>query len=135
MKISDVMSTNVAEVGPRDTLQAAAAKMAEINVGSLPVTDQGRLVGVITDRDIAVRAVAKGSAADAAVESAMSKGAVTVSADTPVHEAAELMRDKQIRRLYVVDGDSLKGVASLGDFALEAKTQEAGETLKEISKD
>ena len=135
MKISDVMSTNVAEVGPRDTLQTAAAKMAEINVGSLPVTDQGRLVGVITDRDIAVRAVANGSAADAAVESAMSKGAVTVSADTPVQEAAELMRDKQIRRLYVVDGDSLKGVASLGDFALEAKTQEAGETLKEISKD
>lgn len=135
MKISEVMSTNVAEVGPRDTLQAAAAKMAEINVGSLPVTDQGRLVGVITDRDIAIRAVAQGSAADAAVESAMSKGAVTVAAETPVEEAAELMRDKQIRRLYVVDGDRLKGVASLGDFALEAKTQEAGETLKEISKD
>lgn len=134
MKISDVMSTSVAEVGPSDSLQSAAAKMAEINVGSLPVTDQGRLVGVITDRDIVIRAVARGAASDAKVESAMSGGAITVPADTPVDEAAELMREKQIRRLYVVDGDSLKGVASLGDFALEAKTQEAGETLKEISK-
>lgn len=134
MKISDVMSTNVAEIGPRDSLQTAAAKMAQINVGSLPVTDQGSLVGVITDRDIAIRAVAKGASSDAKVESAMSGGAITVATDTPVQEAAELMRDKQIRRLYVVDGDTLKGVASLGDFALEAKTQEAGETLKEISK-
>ena len=134
MRISEVMTSHVAGVSPADTLQTAAAKMADIDAGSLPVTDHGRLVGVITDRDIAIRAVAKGLPCDAEVSRAMSSGVVTCSADTPIEEAAHLMSEKQIRRLYVTEGDQLAGVASLGDVALEAEIDEAGETLREISK-
>jgi CBS domain-containing protein len=134
MKISDVMSTGVASVSPSDSLQSAAAKMNEINVGSLPVTDGGRLMGVVTDRDIAIRAVAEGKGPESTVETAMTPGCVTCGPDTDVTEAAGLMRDKQIRRIYVVDGDQLAGVASLGDLALEERAEESGETLREISK-
>jgi len=108
--------------------------MAELNVGSLPVTDQGRLVGVITDRDIAVRGVARGLGEDAAVEVAMTANVVTCTGDTGVEAAAEMMRTNQIRRLYVMEGNNLAGVASLGDLALEAQAEDAGETLREISK-
>lgn len=133
MRISEVMTRDVRDVHPGDSLKTAAAKMAEIDVGSLPVTEGDRLVGVITDRDITVRAVAKGLPCDAEVARAMSSGVVTCAADTPVEEAAHLMSEKQIRRLYVTEGDRLAGVASLGDMALE-EMDDAGEALREISK-
>ncbi|MGS1017792.1 CBS domain-containing protein [Allosphingosinicella humi] len=135
MDVRNVMSTDVASIETRDTLQAAAAKMAEINVGSLPVLRDGRLAGIVTDRDIVVRAIARGDAPDTAVADAMSEGVVTLTPDMSVDEAAHLMSDKQIRRLYVVDEDRLVGVVSLGDLAVDAETEEAGETLREISKD
>lgn len=135
MNISDVMSADVASIGSGESLQAAAAKMAEINVGSLPVTNDGRLVGIVTDRDIVVRAVAQGVAPNATIDSAMSEGIVTVSPGTSVDEAARLMSERQIRRLYVVDGERLAGVVSLGDIAVDSETRDAGEALREISKD
>ena len=135
MDVRNVMSSDVASIESRDTLQAAAAKMAEINVGSLPVLRDGRLAGIVTDRDIVVRAVARGAAPDTAVADAMSDGVVTLSPDMSVDEAARLMSDKQIRRLYVVDEDRLVGVVSLGDLAVDAETDDAGEALREISKD
>jgi CBS domain-containing protein len=135
MKIGDVMSTGLATVAPGDTLEAAARKMGDENVGSLPVAEEGRLVGIITDRDIAVRAVAKGATADSPVSAFMTAEVVTCSPDASVAEASDLMRENQIRRLYVVDEGSLAGVASLGDLALEAPGLDAGETLREISKD
>lgn len=135
MDVRNVMSSDVASIETRDTLQAAAAKMAEINVGSLPVLREGRLAGIVTDRDIVVRAVARGAAPGTAVADAMSDGVVTLSPDMSVDEAARLMSDKQIRRLYVVDEDRLVGVVSLGDLAVDAETDDAGEALREISKD
>jgi len=135
MKVAQVMSSDVASIETRDTLQAAAAKMAEINVGSLPVLRDGRLAGIVTDRDIVVRAVARGAAPDTAIADAMSDGVVTLTPDMSVDEAARLMSDKQIRRLYVVDNDALVGVVSLGDLAVDAEAGEAGEALREISKD
>jgi CBS domain-containing protein len=135
MDVRNVMSSDVASIETRDTLQAAAAKMAEINVGSLPVLRDGRLAGIVTDRDIVVRAVARGAAPDTAIADAMSDGVVTLSPDMSVDEAARLMSDKQIRRLYVVDEDRLVGVVSLGDLAVDAETDDAGEALREISKD
>ena len=95
----------------------------------------GRLAGIVTDRDIVVRAVARGAAPDTAIADAMSDGVVTLSPDMSVDEAARLMSDKQIRRLYVVDEDRLVGVVSLGDLAVDAETDDAGEALREISKD
>lgn len=135
MDVRNVMSSDVASIETRDTLQAAAAKMAEINVGSLPVLREGRLAGIVTDRDIVVRAVARGAAPGTAVGDAMSDGVVTLSPDMSVDEAARLMSDKQIRRLYVVDENRLVGVVSLGDLAVDAETDDAGEALREISKD
>lgn len=135
MDVRNVMSTDVASIETRDTLQAAAAKMAEINVGSLPVLRDGHLAGIVTDRDIVVRAIARGAAPDTAVADAMSDGVVTLTPDMSVDEAARLMSDKQIRRLYVVDNDALVGVVSLGDLAVDAEADEAGEALREISRD
>ena len=135
MKVAQVMSSDVASIETRDTLQAAAAKMAEINVGSLPVLRDGRLAGIVTDRDIVVRAVARGAAPDTAIADVMSDGVVTLTPDMSVDQAARLMSDKQIRRLYVVDNDALVGVVSLGDLAVDAEADEAGEALREISKD
>ena len=135
MDVRNVMSTDVASIETKDTLQAAAAKMAEINVGSLPVLRDGHLAGIVTDRDIVVRAIARGAAPDTAVADAMSDGVVTLTPDMSVDEAARLMSDKQIRRLYVVDNDSLVGVVSLGDLAVDAEAGEAGEALREISRD
>jgi CBS domain-containing protein len=135
MKVAQVMSSDVASIEARDTLQAAAAKMAEINVGSLPVLRDGRLAGIVTDRDIVVRAVARGATPETAIADAMSDGVVTLRPDMSVDQAARLMSDKQIRRLYVVDEDRLVGVVSLGDLAVDAETDDAGEALREISKD
>lgn len=134
MNVSEVMSGDVACLECKDTLQTAAARMAEINVGSLPVTDNGKLVGVVTDRDIVTRAVASGAGPDTAIESAMTGDVVTIAPNASVDEASRLMSDKQIRRLYVVDGDAIAGVVSLGDLALDAPSSEPGDALREISK-
>lgn len=134
MKVQDVMSGDVACLSHGDSLQAAAAKMAEINVGSLPVIDGGKLVGVVTDRDIVTRCIATGAGADATVDAAMTRDVVTVSPETSIEDASQLMSDRQIRRIYVVDGDAVTGVVSLGDLALEAPSSEPGDALREISK-
>ena len=134
MNVREVMSTDVACANCGDTLQSAAQQMAEINIGSLPVKDGERLVGIVTDRDIVLRAVAKGYSPDQPVEDAMTDRLVTVAPDASLEEAARVMSEKQIRRLYVTDGDRLAGVISLGDLAVEARGEQAGEALTEISK-
>lgn len=134
MNVRDVMSSDVTCLACGDSLRDAAGKMAEINVGSLPVIDGGKLVGVITDRDIVLRAVARGTAPDQAIDAAMTRDVITIAPGTSVAEANRLMSERQIRRLYVVEGDRLAGVLSLGDLALDAETSKAGEALREISK-
>lgn len=134
MNIRDVMSTDVACLACGDSLQDAAKKMAEINVGSLPVVEGDRLVGVVTDRDIVLRAVAKGTTPDQTVDNAMTRDVITIAPGASVAEANRLMSERQIRRLYVVEGGTLAGVLSLGDLALDAETRETGEALREISK-
>ncbi|MBC7985577.1 MAG: CBS domain-containing protein [Sphingomonadaceae bacterium] len=135
MNVKDVMSSDVACLACGDSLRDAAGKMAEVNVGSLPVIEGGKLAGVVTDRDIVVRAVAEGRAPDQAVDCAMTRDVVTVAPDTSVDEANRLMSDHQIRRLYVVEDGAVVGVLSLGDLALDAEAHEAGEALREISKE
>ena len=119
LKISDFMTRNVQVVRPDETLQRAAQVMDELNVGSLPVCDQSGLVGIITDRDITVRATSAGlSAGDTKVSAVMTGHARWCTADQSVQEAMQQMADVQIRRLPVLDAQrQVVGIVSLGDLA------------------
>jgi signal-transduction protein with cAMP-binding, CBS, and nucleotidyltransferase domain len=134
MNVQDVMTAQVVSASSSDSLQAVASKMKSENIGSLPVVDGGRLRGVVTDRDIVIRAVAQGQSADATIESAITTDAVCVAPDCSVEEASRIMADKQLRRLYVTDADQLVGVVALGDLALETSSDTSGDTLRDISK-
>lgn len=134
MQINEVMTANPQSVSAQDSLQDVAAKMQAGNFGSAPVLEGGTLVGVVTDRDIAIRGVAQGLNPDQPVSQVMSGDPVCVAPDCTVADAAKLMQERQIRRLYITDGDKLAGVVSLGDVALQASENLSGETLEEISK-
>ncbi len=113
----------------------AAALMARFDVGAIPVAEEGRLLGIVTDRDIVTRVVAEGmDPRGVAVSDIMTKAAVTVSPDAQLSEARELMRERKIRRLPVVKGDRLVGILSLGDVAVaDASKRLVGEALEGIS--
>jgi len=137
MQVREVMSHGVQCVKPDDTLQQAARKMRDLDIGPLPVCgDNDRLVGMITDRDIAVRAVADGwDATKKQVKDAMTPEVNYCFEDQDVEDASRLMREKQIRRLVVLNKDKrLVGIVSLGDLAVHTRDQElAGRTLEEVS--
>jgi len=130
------MTTDVRTIPSNATIKDAAEIMHNINVGSIPVVDNNnKLVGIVTDRDIVLRSVAKGQDPNIKVSDVMSRDIKTISPDTDVHEAADLMAEKQIRRLPVVDNGNLVGIVSIGDLAVEGKYEdEAGEALHNISK-
>ena len=134
MKISDVMTPNPKTVKLTDDLQAVARIMRDEDAGSVPVVEEGRVVGMVTDRDIVIRAVADGDF-DCTVEDVCSDDVVCVRSDQSTADAAELMSEHQIRRLPVVDGDDrLMGIVSLGDLAVkEGRDARSGETLEQIS--
>ena len=121
------MATTVAEIMARNpqTVQAdapvrqAAGLMRDSDTGDVVVLDGDRLVGILTDRDIAVRVVAEGGDADTPVRDACTSDPTTVTPDTRIEQAAALMRDRAVRRLPVVEGDRPVGVVSLGDLAIE----------------
>lgn len=133
MNIRDVMTSNPRTVSPNDTIQNAACIMRDEDTGVVPVVENGRPVGIITDRDIVVRAVANGEL-NRPVRDVVSGNVVTVRPDMSTKEAAELMREHQIRRLPVVENDRLVGIVSLGDLAVkEADDKRMGDALEEIS--
>ncbi len=135
MKIRDVMSRDVQVARPDDTLQEAAFRMAQGDFGFLPVADGDRLIGVITDRDIAIRAVASGASATDRVVEYLSRDALVVREDEDIKLGLDLMRARQIRRLAVIDRDGrLVGVISLGDLSNRVKERYAGEALEDISR-
>ncbi|MBA4142131.1 MAG: CBS domain-containing protein [Nitrosospira sp.] len=133
--ISDVMSADVQTIGPEDSIEEAAQEMRDGDFGLVPVTEDGQLLGVITDRDIAVRAVAEGRDPSTPVREVMSEGVVCASEDDSVEDAARIMSDHQIRRLPIVDADEqLVGIVSLGDFAVDsADIGPVVEALSDIS--
>jgi CBS domain-containing protein len=136
MKISEIMTTEVMTCKPTDTLAEAAAMMRDLNVGICPIVQDDKLVGVITDRDITVRAIAQGFDPNTAqVKDFMTPSPITVEPDTNVEDAAEMMMMHQIRRLPVVDErGKLVGIVSLGDLAVDVGEPEMiAETLEEIS--
>jgi CBS domain-containing protein len=136
MQLKEVMTRDVEVIRPDATLAEAAAQMDSLNVGSLPVCDGDWQLGVITDRDIAVRATAAGRDPQAArVRDAMTTDVIYGFDDQEVAEAARLMEEKQIRRLLVLNrAKRLVGIVSLGDLAVDTGDERlAGEALKQIS--
>jgi CBS domain-containing protein len=135
MKVQDVMSKNVATVNLETPLTEVAKLMYEMNVGSVPVVDGNKVVGIVTDRDIVIRDVAQGkNPQNATAKDVMTSGLSTATSDMDVHQAAKLMADKQIRRLPVVDNGSLVGMLAIGDLAVRSKLEDdAGKALSDIS--
>ena len=134
MNVDACMSTDVRIAAPTDTIREAARTMKEIDAGFLPVGENDRLVGMITDRDIAVRGVAEGHGPDTPVRELMTNDIVTARIDDDVDEVAVRMSEAQVRRLPVIDDQQkLCGIVSLGDLAREADDECAEEALEGVS--
>src|SRR6266704_3270088 len=135
MKISSVMSRDVQLIKPDDTIRSAAALMKKIDAGLLPVTENDKLVGMITDRDIAIRGVAEGKGPDTKVRDVMTTEIKYCFDDQEVDDVIRNMGEIQVRRLPVHDRDKrLLGILSLGDVAATASDGKAGEALSKISR-
>ncbi|WP_430423136.1 CBS domain-containing protein [Phenylobacterium sp.] len=134
MNVSEVMTAQVATATPRTTVAEVARTMAEVESGAVPVTDDGKVVGLITDRDIVLRVVAEGMGLDTPVADVMTEGVETCLEDDNVADATAKMGAKQIRRLVVLNADGkLAGILSLGDVAVDYGAKAVGKTLGEIS--
>ena len=132
--VADVMTPGVETTTSSEALRDAARTMREGDFGSMSVVDDGRLVGILTDRDIVVRGVAEGLDPKVArVGDVASRTPVAVAPDQDLDEAMELMAEHRVRRLPVVDDGRLVGVVSQADVALEAKEKKTGEVVQQIS--
>lgn len=134
MNVRDIMTAPVESIQSTDTIQDAARKMAENDIGSLPVLSDEKLVGIVTDRDIAVRAVATGLPASDPVNRVMSENVATCSPDDDLASVRALMSGEQIRRMPVCnDRQHIVGIVALGDLAeREPNRNQVGETLANI---
>lgn len=135
MKAREIMTKELASLRSDDSIERAAQLMKQYNVGSIPVCTDDKVIGIITDRDIAVRSVASGQTpGDQRVRDVMTKDLVVGSPEMNVEDCARLMSDRQIRRLPIVENNSLIGIVALGDIALEQREQKCAEqALKNIS--
>lgn len=135
MRVSDAMTRDVRIANPGQTIRDAARAMAEIDAGAMPVSDGDRLVGMITDRDIAIRAVAAGKGPDTPVREVMSADVKYCFEDEELDHVAKNMADIQVRRLPVVNREKrLVGIVALGDIALNEDSETTGETTADVSK-
>jgi CBS domain-containing protein len=135
MKVSEVMTRQVELAKPDETIEQAARLMAKVDTGALPVSEGDRLVGMITDRDIAIRAVAEGKGPDTKVREAMTPEVKYCFEDEDLGHVAKNMGDIRVRRLPVVNRDKrLVGIVSLGDIAVEAGKGPAGQALAGVSR-
>ena len=136
MKVKDIMTKNVAYIKPDCSVFDAAKIMQQNNVGSIPVCDQSGVVGMVTDRDIVVRNVITGTDPKSTpVSNIMTTNVATVSSATDVEQLSDLMSKKQIRRIPVVDDNTLVGIVALGDLAVDRNFgTEASVALTDISK-
>ncbi|MBP6004949.1 MAG: CBS domain-containing protein [Pyrinomonadaceae bacterium] len=135
VRCREIMTKSVKTASSGDTLREVAAMMRDGDMGAVPVVDGGKLIGIVTDRDIVVRSVAEGHDASTPIREAMTSELHTVRPDDFVFEAIRLMGDKQIRRIPVVGGSGeLAGIISMADVALETEDElEIAEALEEIS--
>jgi CBS domain-containing protein len=136
MKVREVAVREVIRARPEATLREVAALMRDSDVGSMPICEGTRLVGMITDRDIVITCAAMGnSSLDCQAQNFMRKNPITVSLDASLEEAAKIMAEKQVRRLPVLGGDRVVGILSLGDLALALAGNDklVANTLRRIS--
>ena len=135
MKVSDAMTSQVSTAAPTDTVRKVAQVMAHVETGAVPIVENGKVVGLVTDRDIVLRVVAEGRSFDSPISEAMSEGDVqSVREDDVLADATAKMASHQIRRLVVLDeAGKLTGILSLGDVAKDYGAKQVGKTLEEIS--
>ena len=134
MKVSEVMTRDVQTIRPDQSAQQAASFMLNADAGSIPVTEGERLIGMITDRDIAVRGVAKGHGPDTPVRELMTNDIVCARIDDDCDDVASKMIEAQVRRLPVIDEqERLCGIVSLGDLAREGASETAEQALEGVA--
>lgn len=131
----EIMTKSVRTASPEMSVREAASLMREGDMGAVPVVDAGKLIGIVTDRDIVIRVVAEGKDSATPVAEAMTTNLFTVKPDDFVFEAIRLMGDKQVRRIPVInESGELVGIIAMADVALETEDErEIAETLEEIS--
>ena len=136
MKVKEIMTKDVAYIKPDATVTEAAKLMQQYNVGSIPVCDRTGVVGMVTDRDIVVRNVITGTDPQSTpVSNIMTTKVATVTSDTDVDQLGDIMSKNQIRRIPVVDNNTLVGIVALGDLAADRRFDfEASGALTDISK-
>ena len=137
MKVSDAMTSQVSTAAPTDTVRKVAQVMAHVETGAVPIVENGKVVGLVTDRDIVLRVVAEGRSFDSPISEAMSEGEVqSVREDDVLADATAKMASHQIRRLVVLnEAGNLTGILSLGDVAKDYGAKQVGRTLEEISQE
>jgi len=134
-RIKEVMTRDVRACEPNATVADAAKVMAQEDVGPVPIVEDGRLVGIVTDRDIVVRVVAQGRDPNATtVREIASTELVTVSPDDALDDALNRLAERQVRRLPVVEGDRLVGIVAQADIARLGEDKKTGEVVEEISR-
>jgi len=134
MKVSEVMTTDVETVSAEQTAREAASFMLRADAGSIPVCEGSKVIGMVTDRDIAVRAIAEGRGPDTPVSELMSDGIVCAHEDDDVKAVAQRMSEEQVRRMPVLDSQqNLVGIVSLGDLARESAGEAAEQALEGVS--
>lgn len=135
-QLKDLMSRNVKVISPDMSIEEAARQMRDGDFGMMPVGDAENMIGTISDRDIAIRAVAFGLGVETKVRDVMSKGVSSALDTDTVDQAVKIMSERQVRRLPVVDQDTkLVGIVALGDLAVKAsESKPAAQALSQISK-
>ena len=135
MKVNEAMTRDVRVASPDETIRQAAEAMATLDAGVLPVGENDHLIGMITDRDIAIRGIAQGKGPTAKVRDVMTEDVKYCFDDQEVEEVTRNMADIQIRRLPVLNREKrLVGILSLGDIAISPASKEAGDALRGISR-
>jgi CBS domain-containing protein len=135
MRVADVMTSEVSTVMPNTTLVHVAQMMADLDIGVIPIVEMSQLVGLVTDRDIVVRALATGmDPGTTPARDIMSAPVISASPDIDIEEAVDLMEEHQIRRLPVLDNGKLVGIIAFADLAVDVGDEQlAGEALSEVS--
>ena len=135
MNVASIMTTNVDSCTPESTCKEVAIKMRELDVGVIPICENEKLVGIITDRDLVIKGLANELSDELTVSELITNNIVVKGTkDMSIEEAAKIMSQEQIRRLPIVENEKLIGIVSLGDLAVNNQSsEEAGEALKEIS--